>query len=327
VSLDEPVTSRFPQERLSLLAKVAVMYHEQGMRQPQIAERLHMSQSRISRLLKEAVETGVVRTIVVPPAGTFPEVEEAVRERYGLLDVVVTDVEDAEDQRGLLSSLGSAAAAYLETTLTGGDRIGISSWSATLLATVEAMAPRATRVAQEVVQVIGGVGRPGVQVQATRLTDRLARITGATPRYLPAPGLVPSALVRDGLMEDPGNAELSTAWSRLTLLLAGIGSLSPSPLLASSGNGISELDMEQLRPLGAVGDVCLRFFDAEGSFVDNALNDRVVGIDLARLRAVPRRIGVAGGPQKYDAILGAVRGQWVNVLITDLTTARRLAAE
>lgn len=326
VTFDEPVTTRFPRERLSLLAKVAVMYHEQGLRQPQIADRLHMSQSRISRLLREAADMGVVRTIVVPPAGTFPELEEAVRAKYGLSDVVVTDVED-DDARALLSPLGRAAAAYLETTLTGGDRIGISSWSATLLATVDAMVPRGTQVAQEVVQVIGGVGRPGVQVQATRLTDRLARLTGGTPRYLPTPGLVPSAVVRDALLEDPANAELRAAWSRLTLLLAGIGSLAPSPLLASSGNAISEDEMEQLRPLGAVGDVCLRFFDADGRFVDNDLNDRVVGIEMSRLRAVPRRIGVAGGAAKYDAIRGAVRGHWVNVLITDLRTAERLAAD
>lgn len=317
------MTSGFPRERLSLLAKVAVMYHEQGLRQPEIAQRLHMSQSRISRLLKEAVATGVVRTIVVPPAGTYPDVEEAVRAKFGLTDVVATDAVE-NDQRSLLLALGSAAAAYLETTLTGGDWIGISSWSATLLATVDAMAPRTTRVAHEVAQVLGGVGRPGVQVQATRLTDRLARLTGATPRYLPTPGLAPSALVRDALLYDAGNAETRLAWTRLTLVLAGIGSLTPSPLLQSSGNAISEAEMEQLRPLGAVGDVCLRFFDADGFFVDNALNDRVVGIDMEQLRAVPRKVGVAGGEAKYDAILGAVRGHWIDVLITDITTARRL---
>ncbi len=321
--IDDPPGSRFPLERMSLLTKVAVMYHEQGLRQPQIAERLHMSQSRVSRLLKEAVASGVVRTIVVPPAGTYPELEETVRARYALADVVVTDA--ADDARSLLSTLGGAAAAYLETTLTGGDRIGISSWSSTLLATVDAMAPRPGRVADQVVQVIGGVGNPGVQVQATRLTDRLARLTGASPRYLPAPGLAPSALVRDALLADPAIADLAAAWRTLTVLLAGIGSLTPSQLLKSSGNAISESDMERLRPLGAVGDVCLRFFDADGVLVDNELDDRVVGIGLEDLRAVPRRIGVAGGEPKFPAIRGAVRGGWVNVLITDLATARRLA--
>ena len=41
------------------------------------------------------------------------------------------------------------------------------------------MTPRTTRSAERIVQVIGGVGEPRAQVQATRLADRLARVTGA----------------------------------------------------------------------------------------------------------------------------------------------------
>jgi 3,4-dihydroxy 2-butanone 4-phosphate synthase / GTP cyclohydrolase II len=45
------------------------------------------------------------------------------------------------------------------------------------------------------------------------------------------------------------------------------------------------------------------------------------------MRRIPRRIGVAGGPAKYAAIRAAIRGGWVNVLITDQHTAQRLAEE
>jgi DNA-binding transcriptional regulator LsrR (DeoR family) len=316
--------SRLSNDRMSLLTKIARMYHEQGIRQPEIAERLHVSQSRVSRFLKEAVALGVVRTIVIAPSGVYPELEDAVRDRFGLADVVVADtVED--DESTLLSSLGSAGAAYLETTLTASDRVGISSWSSTLLATVDSMVPRTVRTADEIVQVIGGVGKPGVQVHATRLTDRFARVTGGTPRFLPAPGLVSSAAVREGLLADPYIADLAAAWKRLTVVLAGIGSLQPSSLLKDSGNAISPGEIEGLRQSGAVGDVCLRFFDAEGRLVESELNDRVVGIASDDLRAVPRTVGIAGGVRKFEAIRAAVRGRWIDVLITDLTTARRLA--
>ncbi len=43
-----------------------------------------------------------------------------------------------------------------------------------------------------------------------------------------------------------------------------------------------------------------------------------------QLRRVDRSIGVAGGKRKYSAILGAIRGGWVNVLVTDHATARWL---
>jgi len=55
-------------------------------------------------------------------------------------------------------------------------------------------------------------------------------------------------------------------------------------------------------------------------------NDRILGLRPEQLKAVPRRIGVAGGARKHEAILGALRGGWVDVLVTDSITAERLAS-
>ena len=326
MSIGNAEWSRLPADRMSLLTKVARMYHEQHIRQPEIAQRLHISQSRVSRLLKEAVNLGVVRTIVVSPPGVHSQLEDAIRDRFGLADVVVggDDSGRADDDNALLATLGSAGAAYLETTLSEKDDIGVSSWSSTLLAVVDAMTPQRTRLARSAVQLLGGVGDPSVQVKATHLTDRLARVTGAEARYFPAPGIVARKSVRDALLEDPYVSEVASAWDGLSVALVGIGSLRPSPLLQSSGNAISEKDQDSLRELGAVGDVCLHFFDAEGALVDSELEDRVIGISSSQLRAIPRTIGIAGGARKVDAIRAAALGGWIDVLITDVETARRL---
>jgi DNA-binding transcriptional regulator LsrR (DeoR family) len=315
--------SRVPIERMSLLTKVARMYHEQGLRQPEIAERLHVSQSRVSRLLKDAQLLGVVRTVVIPPPGVFAELEDAVRDRYGLADVVVAAV-DSDDEVGLLNALGSAGAAYLETSLTGSDRVGISSWSATLLATVDAMVPRTTRLATDIVQVIGGVGNPSAQVKATHLADRLATVTGASPHYLPAPGVVSTKMARDALMSDVNIRGLEALWADLSIILAGIGSLQPSRLLRDSGNALADDDLAELRLRNAVGDVCLRFFDVDGAPIGSDLEERVVGISTDLLLTVPRRVGVAGGRRKHEAIRAACKGGWITTLITDDQTARAL---
>jgi DNA-binding transcriptional regulator LsrR (DeoR family) len=111
------------------------------------------------------------------------------------------------------------------------------------------------------------------------------------------------------------------------MLLVGVGSLEPSPLLRASGNAIAEEDQAQLRGLGAVGDICLRFFDSGGAHVDSPLDSRVVGIAADTLRSVPRRVAVAGGDRKFTAIRAALRGGWLSALVTDLGVARRLAAE
>ncbi|TDO52445.1 DNA-binding transcriptional regulator LsrR (DeoR family) [Kribbella sp. VKM Ac-2527] len=314
-------------DHLRLLTKVAKLYHEQGVRQPQIAAQLHISQPRVSRLLKQAVVAGIVRTVVIPPSGVHTELEDAIEQRYGLREVIVVDA-SGEDDAHIIPALGAAAAVYLETTLTGGDRIGISSWSSTLLATVESMTPRQTRVAEEVVQILGGVGNPEAQARAARLVGRLADLTGAAPVQLPVPGLVGSPSAKRTLMKDGVVSEVMEAWSRLTLLLVGIGSLEPSPLLKQSGNAMSAEDQKLLRDQGAVGDICLRFFDENGKPVRSELDQRVLGLSAARLRDDDlRSVGVAGGMRKYAAIRAGLLGGWVDVLITDRTVAERLAAD
>jgi DNA-binding transcriptional regulator LsrR (DeoR family) len=315
-----------PDEHLRLMTKVARLYHEHGVRQPEIARRLHISQARVSRVLKSAQEAGIVRTVVVVPEGVQTELEEALEQRYGLRDAVVVDVFDDSDD-GVLYDLGVAAAGYLEATMTGGDVVGISSWSATLLAAVDAMRPLARSGAERAIQLFGGVGNPAAEGHAARLTQRFAELTGARPTFLLAPGIAASREVRDALLQDEFVAAALQDLDNVTLALVGIGALQPSTLLQSSGNIVPEAELAQLGKLGAVGDICLRFYDAQGRPVPSAVDERVIGITLDQLRNVDRCVGIAGGPRKYEAIRGALLGGLVNVLITDHVTAERLVAD
>jgi DNA-binding transcriptional regulator LsrR (DeoR family) len=110
-------------------------------------------------------------------------------------------------------------------------------------------------------------------------------------------------------------------FNRLTVAFVGIGALEPSRLLASSGNAFSEAELRALGHSGAVGDIGLRFFTAAGEPVRGAFDDRVIGITLDQLEATGRSVAVAGGVRKVTAIRSAIAGGWVQVLITDRTTA------
>lgn len=307
--------------RMRLWVKVARMYHEESMGQPAIAERLNLSQSQISRLLREALDNGVIRTIVATPAGLYSELEEALRRKLDLVDVVVADASE-DDAHAATSAIGTAAAAYLEHTLGRNERLGVSSRSAVLQATVDAMSPMKAGTVETVVQSLGAVGDAAMRAQASQLTGSFARLTGAHPIYLATPGVVTSREVRDGLLADVHIAEAAAAWSSLTTLVTGIGTMSAPR--QSGGSAITDADSVRLENAGAVGDVCLNFFDHSGTAIIDELGQRTIGIPESALRAVPRRIAVAGGPQKTAAIVAACRGRWVNVLVTDQFTAERL---
>lgn len=308
-----------PSEQLRLITKVAKLYHELHLKQTEVADLLKISQTRVSRLLQRAEELGLVRTIVTSPPGVNTDIEARLEQKFGLLEAIVVD--DPASPELLLPALGAAAASYLDATLTGNDCLGFSSWSASLLAAVDAMLPASSRRATEVVQVVGGIGVHSVQERANRVVARFAEVTRATPYYLPAPGLLDTAAAAESLLRDGSLSQLVDAWDRLTIALIGIGSLEPSPFYRASGNAISKADEQELRGLGAVGDILLRYFDVNGTQVDTEMNRRVVGIPLDVFTKVPRRVAVAGGRRKAAAILGAVRGKWVNVLVTDYSTA------
>ncbi|HEV2113421.1 MAG TPA: sugar-binding transcriptional regulator [Terriglobales bacterium] len=304
------------------MAKVARMYYGLGIRQQEITGRLNLHQSTISRLLKRAREANIVRISVNMPSGIFHDLEESLEKKYKLSEAIVVDC--LPDEQQMVKDLGSAAAFYMESTIKEREIVGISSWSRNLLAMVDALHPTKRGNGGKVVQILGGMGNPAAQSHAASLTLRLANLIGATAVLLPAPGIVGSPEARKVLEKDIYVQQVLSLFQNIDTALVGIGSLQPSKLLVSSGNTFSQNEIEQLRASGAVGDICLRFFGADGQLVSTPLHNRVIGMEMETLRSVRRVVGVAGGSQKEAAIRGALRGSWINVLITDRQTAERL---
>lgn len=309
-------------DELRQIAKVAGLYYQRGVRQADIAAQMSLSQSTVSRLLKRAEQERIVRITVSVPPGAHTELESELEATYGLKEAVVVDTVGEDEQ--ILRDLGSAAAFYVESTLKEGDVVGISSWSATLLAMVDAMHPLPRSAKADVVQILGGVGNPAAEVHAAHLTGRLAAFTHGKAVFLPTPGVAGSADAARIYIDDPFVRSAVEKFDHVTLALVGIGTLEPSTLLASSGNIFSAEELDLLRARSAVGDICLRFFDRQGQRVLTPLDERVIGIRPDQLRKVARSVGIAGGRRKHDAIRGALSGGWINVLITDRWTAEAL---
>jgi DNA-binding transcriptional regulator LsrR (DeoR family) len=308
---------------LRLMTRVARLYHEERLIQSEIATRLGITQVAVSRLLKKAEEYGIIRTTVVTPPGAFAELEETLERKFGLSQVIVGEA-TSDSEEAVLAAIGSAAAEFLESTVRSGEVIGISSWSSSLLATVEQMQPIRKIENCLVVQLLGGIGSPSAEQHANHLAVRLARLVRGEARFLPVPGVVGSPNAARILLKEPNVSSTIALFDKVSLALVGIGCVEPSALVASSGNIFSKTELELLQKQGAVGDVCLRFFDARGRPVKGAHDERVIGMGLEGVRQVQRSVAVCGGKRKFAAILGAVRGKWINTLVTDQQTAARL---
>ncbi|MBZ0291174.1 MAG: sugar-binding transcriptional regulator [Anaerolineae bacterium] len=311
-------------EEFRLIAKVAYMYHQLNIKQKVIADQLDISQATVSRLLRQAQKEGIVRITVTMPTGVYADMENELCAVYGLKAAIIVDCEDPDDETSIQHHIGSAAAYYVETTIEKNEQVGLSSWSSSLLAMVNAMQPLAKSTNAQVVQVLGGVGNPSAEIYASRITERFANLVHGTAIFLPAPGVVSSVAMREALQEDQFVQQAVRLFDDVSLALVGIGSVEPSKLLASSGNVFAPEELQLISEAGAVGDVCLRFFDAEGQPVRTSYDERVISISLDQLKKAKRSVGIAGGRRKVQAIRGAMRGKLINVLITDHFTAKQL---
>lgn len=315
-------------EILRLTTRIASMYYERGIGQAQIADQLGLSQAKVSRLLKQSEQLGIVKITVHVPEGVHADVESRVEELFGIDECLVVEVSDAmlADEDGITQSLAASVASYLELMMPALENVAVSSWSSTLLAAVNVMRPTGVGLTRHVVQAMGGVGQAHTQRFATRLTERLAQLSHAEPTFMLAPGVAATAEARQVIEQGVGCRHVLEMFDSLSGILMGIGSIPPSKMLRESGNVFTDADIEALKAAGAVGDVCMRFYDADGRPVITEFNDRIIGINAQQILNTRRRIGVAGGRRKFEAIRGALRGKWLSTLITDLDTAQRLIA-
>lgn len=305
-----------------LLVKVSKLYYEEGLSQDEIVARLNLSRSKISRLLQQARDEGIVQISVVTPKHLFSDLENELEKRFDLHEALVVESHAGDSAESIQRELGIAAAGYLERSLNASTTLGIS-WGSTLNSLVAALHPiRAVEV--QVVQIIGGLGQPEAEVHATDLCRRLARALGAQLTLLPAPGIVASQQARAVLMEDTYIRRAVEMFDQLDVAFVGIGAPTPDSLLLRDGSILSRQELDDLLQKGAVGDIALRFFDAQGQPIQSEIDQRVIGITLEQLKQTRRVVGVAGGPGKFAAILGALRGKFINVLITDSLTAEKL---
>ena len=309
-------------DELRLLTKVSRLYYDDGLNQEDIVVRLHLSRSKVSRLLQQAREEGIVKTVIIPPPGIYSELESRVESKYRIQEVIIADVRDPDSPDMLSRELGAAAANYLMRVISDDDVIGVS-WGYTISGMVAALASKPFPNVQ-VVQMTGGIGKPESETYATELCHRMARLLSCKLVLLPAPGVVMDQRMREVYLADNHIQMAMSLFAKITLAFVGVGSPTSLTIASRDSTILTSSDLTDVLNQGAVGDIALHFFDQTGQPLFSEMDGRVIGIDLDQLKKIPRVIGVAGGTKKVEALRGALRGGFLNVLITDKATAESL---
>jgi deoxyribonucleoside regulator len=316
----------FPATRLArggdtkAMVRVAQLYYGMHLTQDAIGRRLGMSRFKVGRLLDRAVRDGIVRIEIVHPDARLDDLEQALVDRFGLLEVVVADVPTASgalDDEVSRTAVAAAAAGHLSAVRPAGI-IGVS-WGRTMLAVARALEPGWTE-ATEIVQLNGATSRTAHPTRATDIVDRFATASGASSRLIPAPAIVGSAELRVALERDPSVRDTLDAARLASTAVFSLGVLGPESVLVESGF-VTPVDLERLRTAGAVGDVLGRYLTIDGQLALPELDERTVGLPLDSLRDKERSMGVAAGAGRGPIALAALRRGLLTALVTDEATA------
>lgn len=312
------------EDREELLADVAEMYYDEGRTQDEIAATLGMTRSAISRMLSEARQKGIVEIHVRRPLRMDAQLESALVQRFGLRSAHVLIWKKPGSYEELRSRLGVVAAQVL-TSLIAPDMVIGLPWGRTVSATIDALSVPEP-VAVKVVQLVGVLGSGSHAYNAQALVERLARKLGGEGVYLYTPFIVDSEATVRALLNNQHIRQAIETGKRCNIALLGVGTTDPQYSSLYQGGHISLDQLEALRQAGAVGDVSGHHFDIYGRMPDIAFHSYLVGIARDDLLMIPIRLGVAGGDAKVRPILGALRGGYVNVLVTDGGTAAQVLA-
>lgn len=299
------------------MVRIAYYYYKLGMTQSQIGNKMQMSRQRVNRLLKKALEENIVQINIVDFDKYNLELETKLEEKFNLKQIIVVS---SIDEASIISNIALAGAEYLEEILTKNALIGVTLGKA--LSEVAKKLKINQSLNASTVQMIGGANIVYTDLKPDDITTTIARKLGGKSHILYAPAIVENEKTKDAMMSDYSFKLTFENMDRCNIIIAGIGEIKDKTSYYE--NKFDKEYKEHLLGLGAVGDIGLRWFDKEGNIVKHDYDNRTIGYNILKKKTDALVIGIAGGREKHEAILGALNGGFLDVLITDNKTAEYL---
>ena len=303
--------------QMVLTASVARRYYLDGKSKIEIAEEFELSRFKVARLLEAARATGLVRIEIGYPGAVDLELSGRLQERFGLTHAVVVDTPD-EDPGSLRRQLGQAAADLLTEIVTAEDVLGLG-WSRS----VSAVAAALTELAPTpVVQLTGALSRTDSDDGSVDVVRDVARISGGPAYFFHAPFVVPDPATARALRRQPEVARTFAQFRSVTKAIVGIGRWAPG--LSTVYDAATDRERRDVRRRGVCAEVSGVFVTPDGDTPPTALNDRMIGVSAAQLRAMAEVVAVPYEASKAPAVRAALRTRLVTSVVTHTSLARAL---
>ncbi|PJG85142.1 sugar-binding transcriptional regulator [Conservatibacter flavescens] len=304
-----------------LIYKCCCLYYLDNKNQEEISKILKISRPTTSRLLKQGITDGIVAiSIKTPESNKTYEIGRRIEDKFNLLDVLVLD------NNNLYSYASNKIIfEFINKTLQTASNIGISMGKTLrdLIISINNTLEPNHHKNYTFIPVVGGVGKKNNDMHSNYVTARFAHVFGGTALEFYSPAIFSNSLLAKEFAKEEIVKNVINYYDDLDVLIMGLGSRKDSTLL--NEGYIDPQILTDFYIQGAVGDICLNFFDIKGDINKfKSFNERVIGINTNQIKKVPIRVGVSLDENKTDSVYGAINGGYINTLIIDLKSALKL---
>ncbi|WP_102346221.1 sugar-binding transcriptional regulator [Bacillus sp. Marseille-P3661] len=301
------------------LERIARMYYILGLTQKEVAEQMNIGRSSVARFLNEAREEGIIQFHIQSKSekSRRSDLENLLINKFKLKDALVVKKDQGY-------SFETTVVNYLNSILPFQGSLGLGLGH-TMNSVGQFLHLCESRPNLNIIQMSGSVGMRENNIPSTSVIQSWAQSIDARPFFLPAPAILDNKETRDLFLKDENIRKVKQEILNIDIAIIGIGHVGEDSAIISS-ELVSGLTVEELQK-NSVGDVNLHFFDRNGELSMQWISERVTGASPLDLMRIPTRVGIAYGEKKINAILGALRGRFINVLLTNDETANLLLSD
>jgi deoxyribonucleoside regulator len=303
-------------ERKRFLAKIASLYYLEGLTQQNIADKLNISRTKVSRNLNRARSEGITEIKINYPTKDFSNLEYQIEKKYKIKECIITST--LESNEATIEAMSGSFNNILSRILKDGSYIGIG-WGRSL-GEISKYINVMEKSDIKVVPMIGGLGKTGTGVHTNSVAKNIADRMNGISYMIHSPAVLDNREAKEIVEKDSNVSEIMEMSLKIDTAIIGMSDLGTDSTLIKTGSFLAE-DFKYLESLDIVGDVNLIFIDENGNHVPNKIDERIVRVPLDGLKDIDHVIGVAFGRRKLKILLGALRGQIINILFTDEETA------
>ncbi len=314
------------QNEEDLLVQLAWLYYVGNKNQEEIANQLGLSRFKINRMLARAHEKGLVKITIQHETTGSLEIAAQIQESFGLVECIVTpslgqaesqEIADAQARR----AVGIAAAGVLSRRLSVPEPVTIGlAWGRSITAMVDEL-PKFSKENLKIVSLMGSLSR-NARTNPFDCVHSLAQLCEGEAYILPAPFIADSEADYDVIMGQKLVQQTLKLARAADFYIASFGDCSKHSFIYHH-DLLHDDEIDEIINAGAVADMLGKFFNKDGTLLDNALNRRTPSVSYDDIRD-RELVLLAAGIAKSEALLAILKSRTVNRLIVDGDLADKL---